>query len=67
MHALGAAIATCGAAGLVLAATGASDAAIATIAGVLPGALLLGASLRGATGDPDRAGPPIGRAPREVV
>lgn len=67
LHALGAVIATCGAAGLMLSATGASDAAIATIAGVLPGALLLGASLRGATGDPSRAGPPIGRAPGAVV
>jgi len=61
LHALGTAVTTCGAAGLVLAATGASDAAIATIAGVLPGVLLLGTGVRGATGDPDRAGPPLGR------
>ncbi|MEO6714030.1 MAG: hypothetical protein ABIM89_11460 [Mycobacteriales bacterium] len=63
LHALGAAIATCGATGLVLAAAGASNAAIATIAGVLPGALLLCAPARR---DP-RPGLPVGRAPREVV
>jgi len=46
-HGLGSAIAVCGAVGLVLAAAGASDAAIAATGGVLPGALLLAASLRG--------------------
>jgi len=52
-HALGAAIATCGAVGLLLAATGGSDAAIAATAGVLPGALLLAASLHASTSDSD--------------
>jgi len=45
-HWLGASIAVCGALGLALAATGASEAAIAATGGVLPGALLLAASLR---------------------
>ena len=40
---LGAAIAVCGAAGLILAADDASAAAIAAISGVVPGGLLLGA------------------------
>ena len=39
---LGAVITTCGVAGLVLAATGAPEATIALISGVLPGAILLG-------------------------
>ena len=52
-HALGAAIAACGAVGLLLAATGGSDAAIAATAGVLPGALLLAASLHASTSDSD--------------
>ncbi len=39
---LGAVITACGVAGLVLAATGAPEAAIALISGVLPGAILLG-------------------------
>ncbi|MFB7255857.1 hypothetical protein [Streptomyces nojiriensis] len=39
---LAAAMAACGAAGLVLAACGASLAVIATVAGIAPGALLLG-------------------------
>ncbi|MFG2988763.1 hypothetical protein ACGFZK_05570 [Streptomyces sp. NPDC048257] len=39
---LAAAMAACGAAGLVLAASGASLAVIATVAGIAPGALLLG-------------------------
>ncbi|MEU6981387.1 hypothetical protein [Streptomyces sp. NPDC046371] len=42
LHVLGAALAACGAGGLVLAALGASGAAIATVAGILPGVLLLG-------------------------
>ena len=42
---LGASIAVCGALGLALAAAGASEAAIAAIGGVLPGGLLLAASL----------------------
>ena len=39
---LGAVITACGVAGLVLAATGAAEATIALIGGVLPGAILLG-------------------------
>lgn len=39
---LGAAIAVCGAAGLILAAAHASAAAIAAISGVIPGGLLIG-------------------------
>jgi hypothetical protein len=45
---LGVAIAACGVAGLVLAATGASDAAIAVVSGLVPGVLLLGWSAVGA-------------------
>lgn len=41
LHVLGAALTACGAAGLALAALGAPTAAIATVAGILPGALLL--------------------------
>jgi len=41
-HWLGAVITACGVAGLVLAATGAAEATIALIGGVLPGAILLG-------------------------
>ncbi len=44
---LGAAIAACGAVGLVLAAAGSSDAAIAAVGGVLPGFVLLAAALAG--------------------
>ena len=40
-HVLGAAIAACGVAGLVLAAVGAGEAAIAAVGGVVPGAVLL--------------------------
>jgi hypothetical protein len=45
---LGAAIALCGLAGLAAAGLGASSAVIATVGGVLPGALLLAAGYRGA-------------------
>ena len=41
-HGLGAAITACGVIGLVLAATGAGEPTIALVAGVLPGAVLLG-------------------------
>ncbi|MEU9796239.1 hypothetical protein AB0E27_37700 [Streptomyces sparsogenes] len=41
---LGAAMSACGAAGLALAACGSSAAAIAAVAGVAPGALLLGSA-----------------------
>ncbi|MFC8506819.1 hypothetical protein ACFU3J_06785 [Streptomyces sp. NPDC057411] len=41
LHALGAALTACGAAGLALAAATASPAVIATVAGILPGVLLL--------------------------
>ncbi len=46
---LGAAILSCGAAGLAAAAAGAAAAVIAVIGGVLPGALLLAAGYLGAT------------------
>ncbi|QJY45827.1 hypothetical protein [Pseudonocardia broussonetiae] len=46
---VGVALALCGAAGLVAAVTGASPAVVALLAGVLPGALLLGGALLGAT------------------
>lgn len=46
---LGAAIALCGALGIALAAVGSSDAAIAAVAGVLPGVLLLVVSFRSST------------------
>ncbi|MGW1514266.1 hypothetical protein [Streptomyces sp. NPDC002394] len=46
LHALGASIAVCGAAGLVLAALDLPVVAIRTVAGVLPGVLLLASVLR---------------------
>ncbi|MEU2231905.1 hypothetical protein [Streptomyces vietnamensis] len=46
LHVLGASIAACGAAGLVLAAFDAPVVAIRTVAGVLPGVLLLASVLR---------------------
>jgi uncharacterized membrane protein len=46
MRVLGAAMAVCGAVGLALAACGESAAVIATVAGVVPGALLLGHAWR---------------------
>ncbi|MDQ4007891.1 MAG: hypothetical protein M3211_07355 [Actinomycetota bacterium] len=48
---LGAAIAVCGVAGLVLAATGARPAPVATASGLLPGAMLLASGWWGATHD----------------
>jgi hypothetical protein len=56
---LGAAIAVCGLAGLAAAGLGASSAVVATMGGVLPGALLLAASYQGAIaalGRPAREG-----------
>ncbi|MDY0811920.1 hypothetical protein [Kitasatospora purpeofusca] len=46
LNALAAAMSGCGAAGLALAATGVPAAVVATVAGILPGALLLGAVAR---------------------
>lgn len=66
MRVLGAGIAACGAVGLVLAATGASDAAIAVTAGVVPGVLLLVSSLYGGTRDRRGAGPAIRPNQRDV-
>lgn len=54
---LGAAIATCGVVGLALAAGGATNALVAAVSGVVPGALLLAAACRGA-----RRGRPLSRA-----
>ena len=51
-HALGASIAACGAAGLVLAALGAPAAAIGVAAGILPGVLLLASVRRPGRTDP---------------
>lgn len=48
-HGLGAALMLCGVAGLVLAATGSAVSAIDLVGGVLPGAILLGFGLWGAT------------------
>ncbi|MEV7691655.1 hypothetical protein [Streptomyces bungoensis] len=42
---LGAAMSACGAAGLALAACGSSSATIAVVAGIAPGALLLGSAI----------------------
>ncbi|MFE2928998.1 hypothetical protein, partial [Streptomyces goshikiensis] len=44
LHRLGAGLSGCGAAGLALAAAGAPQAVVAAVAGVLPGALLLGSA-----------------------
>ncbi|MET7532044.1 hypothetical protein [Streptomyces goshikiensis] len=44
LHRLGAGLSGCGAGGLALAAAGAPQAAVAAVAGVLPGALLLGSA-----------------------
>ncbi len=60
-HVLGAALTACGVAGLAAAAGGAADAVIATIAGTIPGAILLAAGYWGTRADrpgstkPDRA------------
>jgi len=50
-HVLGTALLLCGGLGLVLAATGSGDGAIDLVAGVLPGAILLGFGLWGSTRD----------------
>ncbi|MFF8379313.1 hypothetical protein ACF07V_24655 [Streptomyces sp. NPDC015661] len=55
LHALGAGIAVCGAAGLALAAFDAPVTAIRTVAGILPGALLLASVLRPGRTDPAAA------------
>lgn len=52
-HGLGAALMLCGVAGLVLAATGSAVSAIDLVGGVLPGAILLGFGLWGATRSAD--------------
>ncbi|WP_241847819.1 hypothetical protein [Streptomyces sp. CB03578] len=60
LHLLGAGLSGCGAAGLALAAAGAPQAAVAAVAGVLPGALLLGSAWWKVRGDaePRRAATP---------
>ncbi|MFI5641715.1 hypothetical protein ACIA8H_30425 [Streptomyces goshikiensis] len=60
LHWLGAGLSGCGAAGLALAATGAPQATVAAVAGVLPGALLLGSAWWKVRGDsePRRAATP---------
>jgi hypothetical protein len=61
-HVLGAAIAVCGLAGLVLALAGAPTAASATVGGVLPGLLLLAFALWGVLTSTDSVRPaPAGR------
>ncbi|MFE3995549.1 hypothetical protein ACFXPW_28205 [Streptomyces goshikiensis] len=60
LHRLGAGLSGCGAAGLALAAAGAPQAAVAAVAGVLPGALLLASAwwkVRGDT-EPGRTATP---------
>jgi len=52
-HGLGAALVFCGVAGLVLAATGSAVSAINLVGGVLPGAILLGFGLWGASRSAD--------------
>ncbi len=54
---LGAALAVCGLAGLGLAVGGAPEAAVDTVGGVLPGAVLLGFALRGSTTGTSSASP----------
>jgi hypothetical protein len=49
LHVLGAAMTACGVTGLLLPATGAGDAAIATVGGVVPGFLLLAGGTWAAT------------------
>ena len=49
LHVLGAALALCGTAGLVLAATGTGDVVIATVGGVVPGFVLLAGGAWAAT------------------
>ena len=62
---LGAAIAVCGLAGLAAAGLGASNAVVATMGGVLPGALLLAAGYQGAIAARSRSGRPLARSARE--
>jgi hypothetical protein len=62
--ALGAAIAVCGAAGLVAAGAHASAAAVALIAGVLPGVILLGSGYAGALGRTSQPARPSLRSQR---
>ena len=62
---LGAAIAVCGLAGLAAAGLGASSAVVATMGGVLPGALLLAAGYQGAIAALSRSGRPLARPARE--
>ncbi|MFE3606595.1 hypothetical protein [Streptomyces goshikiensis] len=57
LHRLGAGLSGCGAAGLALAAAGAPQAAVAAVAGVLPGALLLGSAWWKVRGDTERRHP----------
>lgn len=61
----GAAIALCGLAGLAAAGLGASSAVVATMGGVLPGALLLAAGYQGAIAALSRSGRPLARPARE--
>ena len=44
LHALGAALSTCGAAGLLLALTGAGQGTVSTVGGVVPGFVLIAGS-----------------------
>ena len=62
---LGAAIAVCGLAGLAAAGLGASSAVVATMGGVLPGALLLAAGYQGTIAALSRSGRPLARSARE--
>ena len=62
---LGAAIVVCGLAGLAAAGLGASSAVVATMGGVLPGALLLAAGYQGAIAALSRSGRPLARSARE--
>ena len=48
-HAIGAMITTCGVAGLIAVAAGASDAVTSTLAGIAPGIMLLAAAFHGTT------------------
>ena len=61
-HWLGAGLLKCGVAGPVLAAGGRNDSAIDLLAGVVPGAVLLGSSLRAA---PPALGPQLQEVSRE--
>jgi hypothetical protein len=64
-HASGAAIAVCSLAGLAAAGLGASSAVVATMGGVLPGALLLAAGYQGTIAALSRSGRPLARSARE--